>query len=63
MNQKNKQPQRILWKRKSEKEWQKSSDHGHIPKHLRQMISKERSDFMVTGSIYERKGIYYAIVS
>ena len=27
------------------------------------MISKERSDFMVTGSIYERKGIYYAIVS
>jgi hypothetical protein len=63
MNQKNKQPQRILWKRKSEKEWQKSSDHGNIPKHLRRMISKERSDFMVTGSIYERKGIYYAIVS
>lgn len=27
------------------------------------MISKERRDFMVTGSIYERKGIYYAIVS
>lgn len=27
------------------------------------MISKEGRDFMVTGSIYERKGIYYAIVS
>ena len=27
------------------------------------MISIERRDFMVTGSIYERKGIYYAIVS
>ena len=29
----------------------------------RQMIAKEKRDFMVTGGIYDKKGIYYAIVS